>query len=103
MKLVAVDAPSRSFSRWLTAEEIGQVLAHNRGWRLTPEGAVIAGKIRKIEIASSLSDVGAAALKSRWISRPISAGNDGSGPTHVMWGIIDARSDAEIAEQFSTV
>ena len=45
MKLTDVGAPDRSFSRWLSDDEIGQVIAHKRGWRLAPDGRVIAGKV----------------------------------------------------------
>ncbi|MFC5929992.1 hypothetical protein [Cryobacterium melibiosiphilum] len=99
MKLTAIDPPSRSFSRWLTEEEIGQVLAHKRGWRLAPDGAVYAGKLVKKRIAPSLATLGSVALVQRWASRAAVPRSDGSGPTHMMWGIFDARTDAEIAEQ----
>lgn len=55
MKLTDVGAPDRSFSRWLSDDEIGQVIAHKRGWRLAPDGRVIAGKILHRTIASSLA------------------------------------------------
>ncbi|TFC91579.1 hypothetical protein E3T28_01455 [Cryobacterium sinapicolor] len=97
MKLTAIDPPSRSFSRWLTDEEVGQVLASSRGWRLAPDGGVMAGKIRKTRIAPSLTALGATAAAARWISRASAPGSDGSGPTHIMWGIFNARTDAEIA------
>ncbi|TFD67705.1 hypothetical protein [Cryobacterium ruanii] len=99
MKLTDVGAPDRSFSRWLSDDEIGQVIAHKRGWRLAPDGRVIAGKILHRTIASSLAALGSAAVANRWASRPAEPRSDGSGPTHMMWGIVDARSDAEIAEQ----
>lgn len=97
MKLTSIDPPSRSFSRWLTDSEVGQVLAHSRGWRLGTDGSVVAGTLRKTTIAPSLADLGRAASVNRWISRPAVAGSDGSGPTHVMWGVFEARPDAEIA------
>lgn len=99
MKLTVLEAPTRSFSRWLTEEEIGHVLAHKRGWRLGPDGAVYAGRVVKKRIAPSLLALGAAALTQHWASRAAVPRSDGSGPTHMMWGIFDARSDAEIAEQ----
>ncbi|TFD53970.1 hypothetical protein E3T55_04585 [Cryobacterium frigoriphilum] len=99
MKLTAIDPPSRSFSQWLTEEEIAQVLAHKRGWRLADDGAVYAGKIIRKRVAPSLTALGAAALTQRWVSRASAPRSDGSGPTHMMWGIFDARTDAEIAEQ----
>jgi len=98
MKLTNISPPDRSFSRWLTNEEVGRVLASSRGWRLATDGGVVAGTLRKTRIANSLDDLGAAAAINRWISRPAAAGSDGSGPTHVMWGVFDARSDAEVAE-----
>jgi hypothetical protein len=98
MKLTPIDPPGRSFSRWLTDEEVGRVLAHSRGWRLGSDGSVVAGSLRKTTIAPSLSALGQAAATHRWISRPAAAASDGSGPTHVMWGIFDARPDAEVAE-----
>jgi len=97
MKLTAIDAPDRSFSRWLTEEEIGQVLAHKRGWRLAEDGGVYAGKVVKKRIAPSLTALGAAALTRSWVSRAAAPRSDGSGPTHMMWGTFDARTDAEIA------
>ena len=97
MKLTDIEAPSRSFSRWLTDEEVGQVLAHSRGWRLAPDGVVMAGKIRKTVIAPSLTALGTTAAAERWISRAAAPGSDGSGPTHIMWGVFNARTDAEIA------
>jgi len=98
MKLTQIDPPGRSFSRWLTDEEVGQVLAHSRGWRLSSDGSVVAGSLRKTTIAPSLAALGRAAAAHRWISRPAAASSDGSGPTHVMWGVFDARPDAEVAE-----
>jgi hypothetical protein len=98
MKLTRIDPPGRSFSRWLTDEEVGQVLAASRGWRLGSDGSVVAGTLRKTTIAPSLAALGAAAAANRWISRPARAGSDGSGPTHVMWGVFEARLDAEVAE-----
>jgi hypothetical protein len=98
MKLTPITPPDRSFSRWLTDEEVGRVLAHSRGWRLGSDGAVVAGALRKTTIAPSLAALGRAAATHRWISRPAVAGSDGSGPTHVMWGVFDARADTEVAE-----
>ena len=98
MKLTKIDPPGRSFSRWLTDEEVGQVLAASRGWRLGSDGSVVAGTLRKTTIAPSLAALGAAAAANRWISRPKRAGSDGSGPTHVMWGVFEARADTEVAE-----
>lgn len=97
MKLTRIDAPDRSFSRWLTDEELGQVLAASRGWRLGSDGSVVAGSVRKTTIAPSLAALGAAAPANRWVSRPAQAGSDGSGPTHMMWGVFEARTDAEVA------
>ena len=97
MKLTPIDPPGRSFSRWLTDEEVGQALAASRGWRLGTDGSVVAGSLRKTTIAPSLTTLGAAAAANRWISRPARAGSDGSGPTHVMWGVFEARPDAEVA------
>ena len=97
MKLTQIDPPGRSFSRWLTDEEVGQVLASSRGWRLGSDGSVVAGSLRKTTIAPSLAALGAAAAAHRWISRPAAAGSDGSGPTHMMWGVFEARTDAEVA------
>ena len=99
MKLIAIAPPTRSFSRWLTDEEIGRVIAHKRSWRQAPDGSVLAGKVRKTRIATSLEHLGAAAVARGWASRPRVEPSDSSGPTHMMWGIIDARSDAEIAEE----
>lgn len=99
MKLTEINPPSRSFSQWLTEEEIGQVLAHKRGWRLSDDGAVYAGKVIKKRVAPSLAALGIAALNQHWVSRAAAPRSDGSGPTHMMWGIFDARSDAEIATQ----
>ncbi|WP_104134684.1 hypothetical protein [Cryobacterium sp. Y62] len=99
MKLIAIDPPTRSFSRWLTNEEIARVIAHKRGWRQAPDGSVLAGKIRKTRISASLEHLGAAAVAHGWASRPRTEPSDSSGPTHMMWGIIDARTDVEIAEQ----
>ncbi|WEO78852.1 hypothetical protein BJQ94_07415 [Cryobacterium sp. SO2] len=99
MKLTKIDPPGRSFSRWLTDEEVGQVLAASRGWRLGSDGSVVAGTLRKSTIAPSLAALGTAAAANRWISRPAQAGSDGSGPTHVMWGVFEARTDAEVAAQ----
>ena len=101
MKLIAIDPPTRSFSRWLNDEEIGRVLAHKRGWRQAPDGSVLAGKIRKTLISASLAQLGAAAVARGWASRPRIEPSDGSGPTHMMWGIIDARTDAEITTQLA--
>jgi hypothetical protein len=98
MKLIAIAPPTRSFSRWLTDEEIGRVIAHKRSWRQAPDGSVLAGKIRKTRIAASLEHLGAAVVAHGWASRPHTEPSDSSGPTHMMWGIIDARTDAEIAE-----
>ncbi|TFC07027.1 hypothetical protein E3O42_01215 [Cryobacterium adonitolivorans] len=98
MKLTRIDPPGRSFSRWLTDEEVGQVLAASRGWRLSNDGSVVAGTLRKTSIAPSLAALGAAASANRWISRPARAGSDGSGPTHMMWGVFEARTDSEVAE-----
>ena len=97
MKLTRIDPPGRSFSRWLTDEEVGQVLAASRGWRLGSDGSVVAGTVRKTVIAPSLAALGAAASANRWISRPARAGSDGSGPTHMMWGVFEGRTDAEVA------
>jgi hypothetical protein len=97
MKLTRIDPPERSFSRWLTDDEVGQVLAASRGWRLGTDGTVVAGSVRKTTIAPSLAALGAAAAVNRWISRPARAGSDGSGPTHMMWGVFEARTDAEVA------
>lgn len=97
MRLTTIDPPGRSFSRWLTDEEVGRVLASSRGWRLGSDGSVVAGGLRKTTIAPSLSVLGAAAAANRWISRPPRAASDGSGPTHVMWGVFEARPDAEVA------
>ena len=99
MKLIAIDPPTRSFSRWLTDEEIGRVLAHKRGWRQAPDGSVLAGKIRKVLVSASLAQLGAASVAHGWASRPRVEPSDGSGPTHMMWGIIDARTDAEITTE----
>jgi len=96
MKLIAIDPPTRSFSRWLTNDEIGRVLAHKRGWRQAPDGSVVAGKLRKTRIAASLEQLGAVAVARGWASRPRVEPSDSSGPTHMMWGIIDARTDVEI-------
>ena len=101
MKLIAIDPPTRSFSRWLTDDEIGRVVAHTRGWRQAPDGSVLAGKIRKTRISASLEHLGAAVVAHGGASRPRTEPNDSSGPTHMMWGIIDARTDAEIAEELS--
>ena len=101
MKLTDIGPPERSFSRWLTDDEIGQVIAHKRGWRLADDGRVVAGKLRHRTIAASLGALGAAAIANRWASRPAEARVDGSGPTHMMWGIVDARSDAELGDQVS--
>ena len=97
MKLTRIDAPDRSFSRWLTDEEVGQVLAASRGWRLGGDGSVVAGSVRKTTIAPSLAALGAAAPANRWVSRPAQAGSDGCGPSHMMWGVFEARTDAEVA------
>ena len=97
MKLTRIDPPDRSFSRWLTNDEVGQVLAASRGWRLGSDGSVVAGSVRKTTIAPSLAALGATAAANRWISRPAHAGSDGSGPTHMMWGVFEARTDAEVA------
>ncbi len=97
MKLIAIDAPTRSFSRWLNDEEIGRVLAHKRGWRQAPDGSVHAGKIRKTRLSASLEELGARVIANGWASRPRVEPSDSSGPTHMMWGIVDARSDAELA------
>lgn len=99
MKLISIEPPTRSFSRWLTDEEIGQVLAHKRGWRQAPDGSVMAGKIRKTLISDSVAQLGAAAIARGWASRPRVEPTDKSGPTHMMWGIIDARTDAELASE----
>ena len=99
MRLTDIDPPGRSFSRWLTEEEIGQVLASDRGWRLAADGSVVAGKLRKTTIAVSLEALGRAALANRWTARAAVAGSDGSGPTHIMWGVFNARSDSEIAAE----
>ena len=99
MKLIAIDPPTRSFSRWLTDEEIGRVLAHKRGWRQAPDGSVLAGKIRKVLVSASLAQLGAASVVHGWASRTRVEPRDGSGPTHMMWGIIDARTDAEITAE----
>ena len=96
MKLTPIDPPGRSFSRWLTDEEVGRVLAASRGWRLGADGSVVAGTLRKTTVAPSLAALGATAAAHRWISRPSQAGSDGSGPTHVMWGVFEARTDAEV-------
>lgn len=101
MKLIAIDPPTRSFSRWLTDEEIGRVIAHKRGWRQAPDGSVLAGKIRKNRVAASLAQLGAAAVSRGWASRPRVEPSDSSGPTHMMWGIIDARTDAEITAELT--
>ncbi|MFO7689318.1 MAG: hypothetical protein R6W83_01975 [Cryobacterium sp.] len=99
MKLTDISPPERSFSRRLNDDEIGQVIANKRGWRLAADGRVVAGKLRHRIIADSLTALGAAAVANRWASRPAEPRVDGSGPTHMMWGIVDARSDAELAEQ----
>ena len=78
---------------------MGHTLAHHRGWRVTDNGNVVAGKILKKRIASSLAELGATALAAGWALRAPAPRSDGSGPTHVMWGVFDARSDAEIAAQ----
>jgi hypothetical protein len=101
MKLIAVDPPTRSFSRWLTDEEIGRVIAHKRGWRLASDGSVQAGKFRKTRMATSLEGLGADAVARGWASRPRVEPSDSSGPTHMMWGIIDARTDAELVEELT--
>ncbi|MEC5150189.1 hypothetical protein [Cryobacterium sp. GrIS_2_6] len=101
MKLTDIDPPGRSFSRWLTEEEIGRVLASDRGWRLAEDGSVVAGKLRKARIADSLGDLGRAALANRWTARAAAPGSDGSGPTHIMWGVFNARSDTEIAAEIA--
>jgi len=75
------------------------VLAHKRGWRLAGDGGVYAGKVVKKRIAPSLLTLGEAALTRSWASRAAAPRSDGSGPTHMMWGIFDARTDAEIAAQ----
>jgi hypothetical protein len=98
MRLTRIDPPERSFSRWLTDDEVGRVLAASRGWRLGSDGSVVAGTLRKTTIAPSLAALGAAAPRNRWVSRPAVAGSDGSGPTHMMWGVFEARTDAEVAE-----
>lgn len=95
----ALDAPVRSFRWWLSEEEVGHTLAHHRGWRLADTGGVLAGKVLKKRIASSLAELGAAALACGWALRASVPRSDGSGPTHFMWGVFDARSDAEIAAQ----
>jgi hypothetical protein len=97
MKLTVIDPPSRSFSRWLTEEEIGQVLANKRGWRLGPDGGIYAGKVVKKRIAPSLTTLGTVAILEKWAHRSGEPRSDGSGPTHMMWGVFDARADAEIA------
>jgi hypothetical protein len=97
MKLTEIELPGRSFSRWLTAEEIGRVLAHSRGWRLAEDGGVVAGRVRRLRVAPSLEALGTAALANLWTSRAAAPGSDGSGPTHIMWGVFNARTDAEIA------
>lgn len=99
MKLIAITPPTRSFSRWLTDEEIGRVIAHKRGWRQAPDGSVLAGRIRKTRISASLEQLGATAIAHCWATRPRVEPSDSSGPTHMMWGIIDARTDAEITEE----
>jgi len=75
------------------------MLAHHRGWRLSDRGAVVAGKVLRKTIAPSLEMLGTAALASGWTMRAAVPRSDGSGPTHFMWGVFDARSDADIAEQ----
>ena len=99
MRLTDIDPPGRSFSRWLTEEEIGRVLASDRGWRLAEDGSVVAGKLKKTRIADSLLDLGRAAIANRWTARAAAPGSDGSGPTHIMWGVFNARSDSEIAAE----
>jgi hypothetical protein len=103
MRLTRIDPPERSFSRWLTDDEVGRVLAASRGWRLGSDGSVVAGTLRKTTIAPSLAALGAAATPNRWVSRPAVAGSDGSGPTHMMWGVFEARTDAEVAELVAAV
>ncbi|TDW28673.1 hypothetical protein EDD25_0300 [Cryobacterium psychrophilum] len=75
------------------------MLAHHRGWRLSDRGAVVAGKVLHKTIAPSLEVLGTAALASGWTMRASVPRSDGSGPTHFMWGVFDARSESEIAEQ----
>ena len=99
MTIKDVPAPARSFRWWLSEEEVGQTLAHHRGWRLADDGSVLAGKLIKKRIASSLAELGTAALTSGWALRAAAPRSDGSGPTHVMWGVFDARSEAEVAAQ----
>ena len=99
MKLIAIDPPTRSFSRWLNDEEIGRVLAHKRGWRQAGDGSVQAGKIRKTRMSGSLEELGARVIANGWASRPRVEPSDSSGPTHMMWGIVDARTDAELAAE----
>ena len=101
MKLIAIAPPTRSFSRWLTDDEVGRVIAHKRGWRQAPDGSVFAGKLRKALVAPSLEQLGAAAVARGWASRPRLEPSDSSGPTHMMWGIIDARTDAELAAELA--
>lgn len=102
MKLIAIAPPTRSFSRWLTDEEIGRVIAHKRGWRQAPDSSVQAGTFRKTRIAASLEQLGADAVACGWASRPRLEPSDGSGPTHMMWGIIDARTDAELTAELGS-
>ena len=97
MKLTRIDPPDRSFSRWLTNAAGGRGRAARRGGRLGSDGSGVAGSVRKTTIAPSLTALGAAAATNRWISRPAQAGSDGSGPTHIMWGVFEARTDAEVA------
>ncbi|KFF60505.1 hypothetical protein JF66_03885 [Cryobacterium sp. MLB-32] len=99
MTIKDLDAPARSFRWWLSEEEVGHTLAHHRGWRVADNGNVMAGKIVKKRIASSLVELGTVALSCGWAMRAPAPRSDGSGPTHVMWGVFDARSDAEVAAQ----
>ncbi|KGJ77538.1 hypothetical protein GY21_07490 [Cryobacterium roopkundense] len=99
MAITVLETPARSFRWWLSEEEVGHHLAHHRGWRLADNGSVMAGKVVKKRIAGSLAELGTAALASGWALRASAARSDGSGPTHFMWGVFDARSDAEIAAQ----
>jgi len=103
MTLKAIEPPARTFRWWLSNEEVGQTLAHHRGWRLSHRGAVVAGTVLRKTIAPSLETLGTAALASGWTMRGAVPRSDGSGPTHFMWGVFDARSENEIAAQVKLV
>ena len=103
MTLKAIEPPGRTYSWWLTNEEVGQMLGHHRGWRLSDHGGVVGGKVLHKNIAPSLEVLGAAALISGWVMRASVPHSDGRGPTHFMWGVFDARSESEIAAQVKLV